>query len=136
MSGIRVTADEEIPEFNWTLEKGYQGSLLDPNIYPFNSLGAVLGKPLSFAFALHKSDLTLDCETFQGFKVSFDSACRSPPTCGPSFSHSQVFLHPQNEIPLHTSNYIKIPIQNDLRIYVMPRLLVTTDEVVGYTPDQ
>lgn len=72
MSGIRVTADEEIPEFNWTLEKGYQGSLLDSNIYPFNSLGAVLGKPISFVFSLRKDDLTIDCETFQGFKVSLN----------------------------------------------------------------
>lgn len=136
MSGIRVTADEEIPEFNWTLEKGYQGSLLDPNIYPFNSLGPVLGKPLSFVFALHKDDLTLDCETFQGFKVSFNFSFLFTSTCGPSSSHSQIFLHTQNDIPLHTPNYIKIPIQNDLRIYVMPRVLVTTDEVVGYTPDQ
>lgn len=70
-SGLRMTGDEEIPELQWSLDGGYRKSVVDPDIYPFNSVGAMLGKPYSFVFALLKDDLTADCETFQGFKVSF-----------------------------------------------------------------
>lgn len=73
MSGIRSANDEDIPEFTWTLEDGYKQPVVDPDIYPINSLGGILGKPFMFIFSVLKDDLTAECENFQGFKVNFKS---------------------------------------------------------------
>lgn len=62
-------SDIEEPDLTWRMETGYldQSRLL--NNYPMNDVGGIFGTPFSFIFSTSSDKLTLNCESFQGFKV-------------------------------------------------------------------
>lgn len=66
-----LDTNDTIP-VTWTLEDGYigQGGPLDPNAYPFNTIGGLFGKTFSFVLNVLKVNLISDCDGMQGFKVN------------------------------------------------------------------
>lgn len=99
---------------HWTLEKGYTNH--DPNTYPRRVNGPGPFSGLYVLLKLNENDIDFVCRgQVQGFKV---------------------ILHSPNELPRVSTNYFRVPLQQEVLVNVIPNIMTTSQALDGYKPER
>jgi acid-sensing ion channel, other len=99
---------------DWSLENGYNSN--NEDLYPYRVLGSGARAGFNIVLKLTEPDLDYMCRgPVQGFKI---------------------LLHTPGEIPRVSTQYFRVPLQQEVVVSVKPNMMTTSEGLAGYAPER
>lgn len=98
---------------NWTLQNGYKFN--DADQFPHRALGAGFKYGLNLVLVGNKTQMKANCiDASRGFKLA---------------------MHSPTDVPRFDIRYNRIPFRREVLLGVIPQIIKTSSELVGYKPE-